>query len=319
MDILAAIILGLVEGVTEFVPVSSTGHLILAAALLGLDEHKSQIDAFNIMIQGGAILAVAGVFWPRIVQMLKGLAGRDPAGLRLFVNLVIAFLPAAVFGVLLNDLIEQYLFYPGPVVAALFLGGVALLFMRKWQKRLLRSQAHGDDTAENADEDHANTNGNGTEYLDIEHLTWKQALMIGLLQCVAMWPGTSRSMMTIIGGMLVGMRPKHAAEFSFLLGLPTLGGACVYKAYTNFMVDDTNVLESLGVVPVLVGLIAAMIAAGLSVKWLIAYLSKHGLALFGWYRIALSIVVVVFILAGWLQIQPPAGETPDGARVTHTD
>lgn len=297
MTIFHAVILGIVEGITEFLPISSTGHLIITAALLGLDEteaQKAQIDAFNIMIQGGAILAVLGVFWPRVVSMLKGLAGRDPVGLKLFFNLVIAFLPAAFLGVLLDDWIEEHLFYPGPVTAALFLGGVALIFLRKWQRRFF----HDDESAEPE---------SAHSYVSIEHLTWKRALLIGVLQVIAMWPGTSRSMMTIIGGMLVGMKPRDAAEFSFLLGVPTLGGACAYSAFKNFVVEETNVFQVLGVTEVIVGALVAMLAAAIAVKWLIGYLSRHGLAVFGWYRIALAAALVGLILSGILAIEPPAG------------
>ena len=190
MTPLDAIILGLVEGITEYLPVSSTGHLIIVASLLGLDRDpkiESAVNAFNIVIQGGAILAVIGLYRIRVWSMIQGLLGRNPPGRRLFINLVIAFIPAAIFGVLLDDIIEAALFRPWPVIGALALGGLLLIGMKRWQDRVYAS---------------ANDDQSESRFIDIEDLTWKNALLIGLLQCVAMWPGTSRSMMTIVGGML---------------------------------------------------------------------------------------------------------------------
>jgi undecaprenyl-diphosphatase len=294
LTVLQAIILGVVEGITEYLPISSTGHLIIASALLGLDEppeRKAAVDAFNIVIQGGAILAVLGLYFPRVVQMLRGLAGRDAIGLRLLINLFIAFLPAAVIGVLLNDWIEQQLFHPGPVMFALAAGGVVMIFIGRWQRRFF----HGD---EHQDPDDAHS------FVDIEHLTWRRALLIGALQCLAMWPGTSRSMVTIVGGMLVGLRPKQAAEFSFLLGLPTLGGACVYKGAQSFLDEGPNLFQQLGLVPVIVGIVVATGSAALAIRWLVGYLTRHGLAVFGWYRLVLCAVLGGLWLAGMLTIGP---------------
>lgn len=289
-----ALLLGLVEGITEYLPISSTGHLILTAALLGLDESaatRAAVNAFVIIIQGGAILAVLGLYRRRVAQMARGLVGHDPAGRRLAASLLISFLPAAVLGVLLGDLIERHLFYAGPVIGALFVGGLAMLAIGPWQRRIFH--------AERAEESAA-----ATSFVDLEHLTWRRALIIGLLQCIAMWPGTSRSMMTIVGGVLVGLRPRHAAEYSFLLGLPTLGGACVYRA-AQLLSGDTDPVALLGGwQPVLVGLIAATVSAALAVKWLVAYLTRHSLALFGWYRLALSALFAVLLWRGWLTITP---------------
>ena len=257
-----AAILGLVEGITEYLPISSTGHLIIVSALLGLDEspvQKQAVDAYTIVIQGGAILAVLGLYRQRVAQMIRGVFGRDAVGSRLFVNLLVAFMPAAVLGVLLNERIEQTLFYPKPVIAALAVGGVALLFLSPWQKRFF----HNADDPEHPD---------ARSFTDLEHLTWRRARIIGLLQCVAMWPGTSRSMMTIIGGMFMGLRPKQAAEFSFLLGLPTLGGACVYKVAQHMTREGPNMVEVLGLGSVLVGMAVAFVSAALAIKWLVRYL-----------------------------------------------
>lgn len=292
MTPLQAIILGLVEGITEYLPVSSTGHLILTTALLGLDESKDKkaaIDAFLIVIQGGAILAVLGLYRARVVQMIRGLWGKDQVGRRLLVNLIIAFLPAAVLGPLLDDRIERYLFRPVPVIAALALGGVVMILLGPWQRKFFRPNEAGD-------------GADAHKFIDIEHLTWRLALVIGLLQCVAMWPGTSRSMVTIVGGMIIGLRPKQAAEFSFLLALPTLGGACVYKGLGNFLGDDPNMFQVLGTWELIVGILVATIAAAFAVKWLVSYLSRHDLAVFGWYRLVLSAVFVVLIWRGLLNV-----------------
>lgn len=283
MNLWHAIILGLVEGITEYLPISSTGHLILASALLGLDsppETKQAVDAFNVIVQGGGILAVLGLYRQRVMQMLRGLVGKDASGRRLLLNLVIAFLPAALAGPLLDDWISARLFRPVPVLVALFVGGLAMLVLGPWQRRFFHEAAREDET-------------DAHTWVDIEHLTWRRALIVGLLQCVAMWPGTSRSMMTIIGGMLVGLKPKHAAEFSFLLGLPTLGGACVYKLGKDFLRDGSSVFDILGAAQVLVGIVVAAIAAAVAIRWLVSYLTRHGVAVFGWYRIVLCLVMAV--------------------------
>jgi len=293
MTPLQAIILGLVEGITEYLPISSTGHLIITSALLGLDrpETKQSMDAFNIVIQGGAILAVVGLYWPRIVQMIRGLMGKDALGARLLMNLIIAFLPAAVIGLLLVDLIEEYLFRPGPVLAALALGGIWMICIDRWHRR-----------RELIGETASLIPGGVT----IDTLTPVQALGIGLFQCVAMWPGTSRSMMTIAGGMMLGLRAREAAQFSFLLGLPTLGAACLYKLAKNLkQAHDSgtpNLFQELGVLPVLLGMVMAAIAAAVAVKWLVAFLNRHGLGAFGWYRIVLTIVMALLLWRGVISI-----------------
>lgn len=278
-----AVILGLVEGITEYLPVSSTGHLIIASALLGLDdpEVKANVDAFNIVIQGGAILAVLGLYRERVVQMIAGLLGKDPAGRALLIKLFVAFLPAAVLGLLFDDLIEEHLFRPTPVIAALALGGVWMILLGRGHKQASERDDERDELAE---------------------LPLKTAFFIGCFQVVAMWPGTSRSMMTIAGGTLLGLSPKRAAEFSFLLGLPTLGGACVYKLAKNLKeshdAGTANLFEQLGVVAVLIGLGVATVSAALAVKWLVGFLNTHGLAAFGWYRIALAAGLTALVSSG---------------------
>ena len=281
---LQAVVLGVVEGITEYLPISSTGHLILTSALLGLDAppaRKAAVDAFSIVIQGGAILAVLGLYWPRVRSMIRGVLGRDPEGLHLVGLLVVAFLPAAVLGPFLNDPIERYLFNPPAVVTALALWGVVMIFIGAWQERHFgRDEVVSDPVA----------------------LTWRAALFIGAMQCLAMWPGTSRSMITIVAGMMVGMRPRQSAEFSFLLALPTLGGACVFKVVQDVWGGEPSVLAQLGLAPMLVGILVATVSAGVAVKWLVHYLNRHGLAVFGWYRLALSAVFVALFASGWLAI-----------------
>lgn len=286
-----AIVLGLVEGITEYLPISSTGHLIITSSLLGLDgpATKQAVDDFNIVIQGGAILAVLGLYRARVMQMIRGLFGHDPAGLRLFVNLVVAFLPAAVVGFLLHDMIERYLFFPVPVLLALAVGGVYMMALEQWRRGRFGIPSHG------------NRRG-------VEDVTIKQALGIGCLQCVAMWPGTSRSMMTITGGYLAGLAPAAAAEFSFLLGLPTLGAASLYSLLKNIKhAHDTggpNLFQSLGWGACALGVWFAAVSAGLAVKWLVGFLNKRGLSAFGWYRLALCAVMGLLLWRGVVQIAP---------------
>lgn len=301
MELWQAIILGLVEGVTEYLPISSTGHLILVSSLMGLDTpaQKNAMDAFNIIVQGGAILAVLGLYRARVLQMLKGLVGKDAAGLRLLINLGIAFVPAAVLGKLLDEWLESHLFFAGPVLTALFLGGLYMIGMDVWRKR--KQEAAGG---------HAEAVGAG-----MESLTPAKAATIGLMQCVAMWPGTSRSMMTITGGMVVGLRPAAAAEFSFLLGLPTLGAATLYKLYKNFShakaTGGQNLFEQLGVMPVVVGLVVAAVSAAIAVKWLVGFLNRHGLTAFGVYRIVLCAALLLMVVMGVVKISPGSSVTEE--------
>jgi len=246
---------------------------------------------------------VLGLYRARVWQMVRGMAGvvrigpGDAAGLRLAINIVVAFIPAAVLGVLLNDVIEARLFHAGPVLVALGVGGVYMMVVDRLCIRRHRVEWGVERSVEG---------GEGREGGGIETLTPGRALVIGLLQVVAMWPGTSRSMMTITGGVLVGLRPRDAAEFSFLLGLPTLGGACVYSLAKNLKESGesggANLFDSLGVGAVVIGLVVATISAAVAVRWLVAFLNRHGLFAFGVYRLALCAMVGALWAAGLVVI-----------------
>jgi undecaprenyl-diphosphatase len=301
MTILQAVVLGVVEGITEYLPVSSTGHLIIVSDLLGLGDTQSQrsaVDTFNIVVQGGAILAVLGLYFPRVIQMLKGLMGKDKAGLKLAINIIVAFLPAAIIGLKFHDFIEEKLFNTPAVITALALGGVFMIVLDK-----IKFSKDDDDD----------------EPLDITSLSWKQALFIGFMQTVAMWPGTSRSMMTIAGGVLVGLKPKQAAEFSFLLGLPTLGGATLYSLAKNLKeasdAGAPNMFDTLGWMPILVGVIVATISAALAIRWLVGFLNKHGLALFGYYRLVLAALLGLLIAGGIVSLDAPAPDLAQSVEI----
>lgn len=275
MDNFQALILGIVEGLTEYLPVSSTGHLLLAQRLLGIPS-SSASDAFAISIQGGAILAVLGLYRTRVAQMAWGLAGKNEPGRRLLLNLIAAFIPAAVLGLLLEKPIKKYLFGGDawgmwPVVAAWLVGGLAILAVSFARKRRGTSPAAG---------------------LDLEHLTIGMALVVGSAQCIAMWPGVSRSLITIVGGVLAGLSLPAAVELSFLLGVITLGAATAYDALKH----GSEMLASFGPTPLLTGFVAAWLSAVLAIKWMVGYLKSHGMEIFGWYRVLLSVAVALWLL-----------------------
>jgi undecaprenyl-diphosphatase len=261
-----ALVLGLVEGLTEYLPVSSTGHLLLAERALGIPRSPAA-DAYAICIQAGAILAVLGLYRTRVAQMVRGVAGQDPAGRRLAIQLVVAFLPAAVLGFLFNDHIDDLLFGLWPVVIAWTVGGGAIFLLR------------------------GRSGGRALEALDL-----RTAFLIGCCQCLALWPGTSRSLATILGGVLLGVSLPAAVEFSFLLGLLTLGAATSYSALKH----GDEMLAAFGVAPLVIGFLASAVAAAVSVKWLVAWLQSHGLEVFAVWRIGLAAVVAVLLTAGLL-------------------
>ena len=275
MDNFQALILGLVEGLTEYLPVSSTGHLLLAQRLMGIDSSTAS-DAFAICIQAGAILAVLGIYRQRVAQMVMGAVGRNEAGQRLLINLLSAFVPAAVLGLLLEKPIKKYLFGGDewglwPVVAAWFAGGMAILVVSLARRRRGTSPTTG---------------------FDLEQLTIRMALIVGFAQCIAMWPGVSRSLITIVGGVLVGLSLPAAVELSFLLGVITLTAATAYDALKH----GPEMLATYGTTPLLIGFGAAWLSAVLAVKWMVGYLKSHGMEIFGWYRVALAFVVAAWLL-----------------------
>lgn len=264
MDFWQALILGLVEGITEYLPVSSTGHLLIAQRLLGIPEGAAA-NGYAIAIQAGAILAVLGLYRARAASVVRGLLGRDPAGLKLTINIGVAFLPAAVLASLFDDRIEKYLFGVAPVIAAWAVGGIVILALAPWVRR-------------------------HREGKDLAHLTWQAAALIGLVQCIAMWPGTSRSLVTILGGLATGLSLAAAVEFAFLLGVLTLTAATAFTVLKT----GSGMLAAYGWVALLTGFAAAWISAALAVKWMVAWLNRHGLAVFAWWRLAAA------GLAAWL-------------------
>jgi undecaprenyl-diphosphatase len=316
-----AAVLGLVEGATEFLPVSSIGHTILATHALGLDRQmplldrtgqpiilfnghgeksidyedppgsgqhhvlqwvdnpgnsanagfltlKDAVDVYNVMVQAGPIAAILLLYWRRGWSLLRGVAGRDPQGLLLLRNLVLAFLPAATLGFVGGKWIHAHLFSYQPVAAALVAGALVMLAAEHWCKK----KSVG--IAEQA----------GPE---LHELSCRQALLIGACQCASLWPGTSRSMTTIVGGYLVGLRPARAAEFSFLLGLLTLTAASGYEAVGHL----AELRAGLPMGPLVLGIVVATLAALITVRWFVGWIAQRGLEVFAWYRLALAAAV----------------------------
>ena len=276
-----AVILGLVEGVTEYLPISSTGHLLVAARILGLPSEKGSagleaVNTYVIAIQFGAILAVVGLFWRRFRSMILGLFGRDDDGRQLLVVLVIAFLPSAIVGFLFDGVIEDALFGPWPVVIAWVIGGIVILALER--SGLIP------DRGQKAEP--------GTDPLI--DITVRQALIIGLVQCLALWPGTSRSLTTILAALLVGVAAPAAVEFSFLLGFATLTSASLYKVAK----DGGTLVDQFGAVTPLIGMLAAFVSAVLVIKWLVSYLERHDLTIFAWWRFGAAAITAGLLLAG---------------------
>jgi undecaprenyl-diphosphatase len=272
-----ATLLGMVEGLTEFLPVSSTGHLILTSAWLGLNSEdpatKAGVDAFEIVIQSGALLAVVGMYRETIGTMIQGLMGRSREGRTLFFQLLVAFLPAVIAGLLGAKWIKANLFGVWQVAFALAAGGLLMIGVESWRARGIRKEG-----------------GSNAIGLPLSSMTVRAALIIGLAQCLAMWPGTSRSMITMVAALLLGFSPVAAAEFSFLLALPTLGAATLH----DVVKEGGAILDVSGMVGLALGFAVSFIAAWLAVRAFLSYLTRHGMAVFGWYRIALAILVVVF-------------------------
>jgi undecaprenyl-diphosphatase len=275
-----AVLLGLIEGLTEFLPVSSTGHLAVAERFLGIGrtpDEKRAADAYAVVIQGGAILAVLLVSLGRIKSMIRGIVGRDRDGLRLLANLVIAFVPAAVIGLLLEPVRER-LYGIWPIVGAWIVGGFLVLILVRERSAGVRTGAGSAGSAGKA----------------LESLTWRMALAIGLAQAIAIWPGVSRSLVTIAGGMLLGLSVPASVEFSFLLGLLTLGAATGYEALKS----GSTIAAAFGVVTPIVGFVVAAVSAFLAVRWMVSWLKRRSLSVFGWYRIGIGALVAALALFG---------------------
>ena len=260
-----AAVMGIVEGLTEFLPVSSTGHLILAGSLLGFSDAKSKV--FDIAIQTGAIFAVIIVYWQRVRETIVGL-GNDVRARRFAINVAIGFFPAVVLGLLFGKAIKEHLFTPIVVASTFIIGGFIIL----WAER--RTQV-------------------ATRVESVDDMTPLDALKVGLVQCLAMIPGTSRSGATIIGGMLLGLSRKAATDFSFFLAIPTLIGAGLYSLY-----KERALLSAADIPLFAVGLLFSFVAAWLCVRWLLRYISSHTFVPFAWYRIAFGIVVLVTAYTG---------------------
>jgi len=266
---LVALILGVVEGLTEFLPISSTGHLIVAGSLLGYTGERAKV--FEIVIQAGAILAVCWEFRVRLVRTVAGLA-HDPTAQRFALNLIVAFVPAAVLGLLLGKAIKRYLFAPLPVALAFIVGAFVILWVEHWRRRVPSS----------------------VRIDDVDAMRWPDALKVGVAQAFALIPGTSRSGATIIGGMLFGLSREAATRFSFFLAIPTLLAACIYDFLRNRALFSTGDLQGLTI-----GFVAAFIAAILCVRWLLRYVSRHDFIPFAWYRIAFGILILV---TAWMRV-----------------
>ena len=256
--LIKALILGIVEGLTEFLPISSTGHLILAADLLGFNDDKGKI--FEIVIQTGAMLAIVWEYRLRFSRVLGGMFS-DAAAQRFIARLLVAFMPAAIMGLLFGSYIKAMLFRPVPVAIAFIAGAFVILWAEKRQHR--------------------------TRVVEVDDMSWRDALLVGCAQCFALIPGTSRSGSTIIGGMLFGLSRRAATEFSFFLAVPTLVAAGAYDAWKNRALLDVHDIGLFGV-----GLVAAFVSAFLCVRWLLRFIVSHDFTIFAWYRIVFGLIVL---------------------------
>lgn len=274
MDIallIKAAIMGVVEGLTEFLPISSTGHLILAGALLGFDDDKAKV--FDIAIQTGAILAVILVYWQKIRDTLVALPTSKQAQ-QFALNVLIAFVPAVVLGLLAGKAIKAHLFTPVVVASTFIIGGFIILWAEKRQANAATAP----------------------RILDVDQMGWRDAVKVGLVQCLAMIPGTSRSGATIIGGMLLGLSRKAATDFSFYLAIPTLIGAGAYSLYKERALLSAADLPMFGV-----GLVFSFLSAWLCVRWLLRFIATHSFNGFAWYRIVFGVIVLATSWSGLVQ------------------
>ena len=267
MSLWIALILGIVEGLTEFLPISSTGHLILVSHFLGLHDHATK--AFEVVIQAGALFAVIVHYRSLLLHHLRGLS-TSASSQRLFLSILVAFLPVCCAGLVFRKMIKNYLFGPAPVAIALIIGGLIMLVV----KRYYRSKP---------------------TITQLEAIRLRSALAIGFAQCFSLWPGTSRAMTTIVAGQLSGLSLSTAAEFSFLLALPTLGAATCYDLYREraILLASSNTKWAL-----LIGLVSSFLVAWAVIRMFLHYLTQKGLAIFGWYRIVLGIMIIVLNISG---------------------
>ena len=275
MLFIKAVLMGIVEGLTEFLPISSTGHLILAGSLMDFEANvgADKAKVFDIAIQSGAIFAIVLVYWQRLRDTVTGL-GSEPKSQRFAINVIVGFLPAAVIGVLFNKAIKAHLFNAPVVASAFIVGGLIILWAERRAAKIGTSSYRV-----NA----------------VDDLSPLDALKIGFIQCLGMIPGTSRSGATIIGGMFLGLSRKAATEFSFFLGIPTLVGAGLYSLYKE------RALLSMADLPLFcVGLAFSFISAWVCVRWLLRYVATHNFIPFAWYRIAFGIMVLVSAHQGWI-------------------
>ena len=273
MTFFQSIIMGIVEGLTEYLPISSTGHLYLASQILGIGKSQyaqEAVNAYSICIQLGAILAVTSLYSNRLKQIAKGIAGKEPNGRKLATNLLVAFTPAVVAGLAFEKMIKSHLFGLWPIAIAWIVGGFVILLLSKFRPSAQASK----------------------DGCNLEGLTLKQAATVGCAQCVAMWPGVSRSLATIVGAMLAGVSMSAAVEFSFLLGFITLGTATLYEA----LKCGHLIIAMFGWLNPLVGLITAYVSAVLAIKWMVSYINKRGMNGFGYYRLALGFFVIIMLI-----------------------
>ncbi len=262
---LKALIMGIVEGLTEFLPISSTGHLILAGSLLDFNGESAKV--FDIAIQTGAIFAVILVYWQRLRDTMRGL-GNEPQAQRFAVNVAIGFVPAVAVGLLLGKAIKEHLFTAEVVAITLVIGGFIILWAERRQASVVRVNS-------------------------VDEMTPWDALKVGLVQCIAMIPGTSRSGATIIGGMLLGLSRKAATDYSFFLAIPTLIGAGMYSMFKDralLTMDDVPLFS--------IGLVASFLSAWLCVRWLLRYISTHDFTMFAWYRIGFGLIILATAYTG---------------------
>jgi undecaprenyl-diphosphatase len=272
MTVWKAVVLGVVEGVTEYLPISSTGHLVVTQRLLNIGNDsatKDASDSYAIAIQFGAILAVLVLYRRRIKLIVRGLTGRSQRGRRLVTSLVLAFLPAVVVGVGLEKPIKAHLLSPPAVVGAWIVGGIVLLIVAP----RIKPDRPG---------------------ISLTSITPKQALIIGAAQVLAMWPGTSRSLVTILAALAVGTTLAAAVEFSFLLGLMTLGAATLYETAKN----GSTVIDAYGIASPLIGVVVAFVSAAVAIRWMVTWLKTRSLAIFGWERIVVAIITIGLLIAG---------------------